>query len=107
MSANGSSRRSFFVDFLSTVAGGWVAIAGLLSLGTSASGCSDDTKSKVDTGPVVKYGGPQDMKVDSNPVVKYGGPGDASLDGQPVVKYGGPSDLRVDGQPTTKYGGPG
>ena len=76
------SRRSFFADLLTTVAGGWVTVTGLVTAASALSGCSDDTATP-------KYGGP-------NPdlVMKYGGP-----DLGPVVKYGGTDAL------VTKYGG--
>ena len=111
--APSKTRRSFFVELLSTAAGTWITISGLLGLASAASGCGDDTKSKQD-GMVVKYGGPADAGTEQ-PVVKYGGPPDglapkygALLDGrgeQPVVKYGGPGDMRYE-QPVVKYGGP-
>jgi hypothetical protein len=118
--AETKNRRSFIVELLSTAAGTWVAIGGLLGAATAASGCGDDTATKyggpkVD-GPVMKYGGASDKGIDGM-VLKYGGPPDGAVkDLGPVVKYGGwdasgemstkYGGVKVDGL-TVKYGGPG
>ena len=106
------SRRSFFVEALTRIAGGWLALAGLLGLGRGLAGCIPEP---------VKYGGPPvpppgaadsgrppappETPDSGRPVTtKYGGPG---LDPGAVPKYGAPApdDLPPDPEPT-KYGGP-
>jgi len=91
------SRRSFLVDLLSTIAGGWVVVTGLVGAGAALSGCSDDSKTPTKDSQVVKYGGPVDGSVDGM-VTKYGGPPDGMID--TAKKYGGQPDGMV-----TKYGG--
>ena len=71
------SRRSFFVDLLSTAAGLLVAVTGGVAV-TTASGC--DTSAD--------YGGPSTV---DQAVAKYGGPPDAGVDCV-AGKYGGPAD---------------
>ena len=116
MAPREKSRRSLFVELLSTAAGTWVAVSGLLGLASAASGCGTEPVEKYggppmdggSEGPVVKYGGPPDVGSE-RPVTKYGGwdtnprPQDGRTE-QPVVKYGGPGDMRHE-QPVVKYGG--
>jgi hypothetical protein len=97
------SRRSFLVETLSGLAGGWAALTGGSLLATQLAGCPRP----------VKYGGP--------PSDRYGGPPDVpprtaadagapaapaapDAGAPPVTKYGGPPEPPP--PTTTKYGGP-
>lgn len=109
------SRRSFFADLLTTVAGGWVTVTGLVTAASALGGCGDDSVTpkyggpNPDLGPVAKYGGdggyPDATKyggqVDLGPVVKYGGNDAGGYQDGMATKYGGKVDLG----PVVKYGG--
>jgi hypothetical protein len=57
------SRRSFFVDLLTTAVAGLSVVAGVLAMGAAVESCGDTT---------TKYGGPSDSGHE-RPMVKYGG----------------------------------
>jgi hypothetical protein len=127
------SRRSFFVDLLSTLAGGWVTVTGLVTAASALGGCSNNAEKYgglpppdggQQDGMATKYGGLCDGgqrdgmatkygglcdggQQDLGPVAKYGGVCDGGQkDLGPVAKYGGVCDGGYkDGAMTTKYGG--